>query len=515
MQPYGLEVPQDLDLDKPVPLWVWLHGRGDKTTDLYFIDQRLKKAGEFRPDNAIVLHPFGRQCIGWKSAGEIDVLEAIDDVAKRYKIDLQRVALMGFSMGGAGAWHVGAHYADRFAIVHAGAGFAETALYNRLKPENFPPAYEQTLWGLYDVPGYVRNLFNQPVVAYSGEIDKQIQAARVMEIAFVGEGRELKHLIGPGMGHKYHPDSRKAVEALVSEAVAIGLDQESDQVSLQTRTLRYCRMRWIAATGLEEHWKDSRIDATRKDGKVEVSTKNISSLALLLPGKSRPSSVVVDATALQIPAQQKQVNFYKDGGAWKLGKIPVDGVRKRPGLQGPIDDVFLEPFLVVLPTNKSASPKVQSWVEFELKHFEERWRATFRGQLRKKTADQVTAEDVERYHLIAFGEPATNSFIGKATAAWGDLSWDTQQLAFAGKQLPAANHLPLMIRPNPASPGRYLVINSGPTFREGHDRTNSLQNPKLPDWALIDLDQAPNDVAVGRIVAAGFFDEAWKLKVEK
>ncbi len=47
------------------------------------------------------------------------------------------------------------------------------------------------------------------MIAYSGENDKQIQAARVMEEAFQAEGRKLEHLIGPGMGHKYHPEVLK------------------------------------------------------------------------------------------------------------------------------------------------------------------------------------------------------------------------------------------------------------------------------------------------------------------
>ena len=102
---------------------------------------------------------------------------------KEYRIDEDRIALMGFSMGGAGAWHIGAHYTDRFAIIHAGAGFAETAKYNRLKPEKYPPAIEQQLWGNYDVPAYARNLLNTPLVAYSGEVDKQKQAAdELMEL---------------------------------------------------------------------------------------------------------------------------------------------------------------------------------------------------------------------------------------------------------------------------------------------------------------------------------------------
>jgi hypothetical protein len=74
----------------------------------------------------------------------------------------------------------------------------------------------------------------------------------------------------------------------------------------------------------------------------------------------------------------------------------------------------------------------------------------------------------------------------------------------------AAEHVPVLIYPNPLNPKKYIVVNSGPTFREGHDRTNSLQNPKLPDWAVVDLRTLPNAESTGKIVDAGFFDESWK-----
>ncbi len=209
VQPYGLVIPEKIDLDSEqlVPLYVWLHGRGDKMTELSFIIGREGKPGEIHPDNAIVLHPFGRYCNGFKFAGEVDVLEAIEHVKRRYPIDPERIVLCGFSMGGAGAWHLGAHYAEHWCAVSPGAGFAETARYQNLKPEQYPPWYEQKLWGLYDVPDYVLNLFNIPVVAYSGELDKQIQSARIMEEAYRREGRELTHLIGPGVAHKYNPET--------------------------------------------------------------------------------------------------------------------------------------------------------------------------------------------------------------------------------------------------------------------------------------------------------------------
>ena len=76
-------------------------------------------------------------------------------------------------------------------------------------------------------------------------------------------------------------------------------------------------------------------------------------------------------------------------------------------------------------------------------------------------------------------------------------------------------HALAMVHPNPLISrylNSYIVLNSGLTFREAHDRTNSLQNPKLPDWAIIDITQNPDASSPGKVVNAGFFDEEWKLK---
>ena len=498
-QPYGLEIPESLDLSKPVPLWVWLHGRGDTTTDMHFISQRMGKRGQFQPDNAIVLHPFGRQCIGWKSAGEIDIFEAIAHVSQNYKIDPDRIALMGFSMGGAGAWHVGAHYTDRFACVHAGAGFAETKEYINLKKEDYPPAYEQTLWGVYDVPNYVRNLFNAPVLAYSGEDDKQIQAARVMERAFKAEGQTLSHIIGPKMGHKYHKDSLKEVADFVQNSVTAGRDRFAEKVTLQTQTLRYHRMHWIEATGLEQHWQDSRIDAEKVKGNgLRIATKNITALTITRPWEKVPGKVFIIIDGDKLESGKLPVHLIQEDGHWQIGEFK--DLRKRPGLQGPIDDAFLAPFLVVLPSGKSKDAKVQEWIDFELTHFKERWRALFRGDLRTKLDTEVTADDIIDYNLIIWGDPDSNKLIAPLLNTTPYLKWPEKEA-----QILSA------IYPN-LFQNRYIVLNSGPTFREDHDRTNSLQNPKLPDWAIIDISTPPNGTSPGKVLDAGFFDEAWQLK---
>jgi len=521
-QPYGLVIPEDLPKDKPVPLYVWLHGRGDKTTDIHFIKQRLSKVGQISPKGAIVLHPFGRQCLGFKSAGETDVLEAIDHVKANYNIDSDRVVLMGFSMGGAGAWHIGAHYADQFCAVSPGAGFAETSRYQKLSKEQIEatPWYERQLWTLYDVPKYVRNMFNVPVVCYSGEKDKQIQAARVMEEAFAEHGRNLEHIIGPEMGHKYDEKSLATIMEKMAAAVAQGRDQTPKTISLQTRTLRYSKMHWVHVDRLIEHWEDTRVDAELIGEWLTIETKNVRQLTLD-PFPKSVNVVEIDEQTTS-PSGTKVVLTKNDDGKWLVSSKPAKEktLEKQHGLQGPIDDAFLDRFLVVTPDSKVEASAKNKWVLAELQHLRDRWSALFRGTLPEKKASDVTEEDIAESHLILFGDNSNNSITFRVSEKLApeqipgrDKAWLSEQLiksGFHGNTFTAA-----WICPNPLNPEKYVVFNSGPTFREAHDRTNSLQNPKLPDWVFYDYSVPPNAERSADVVAAGFFDEKWGLQPAK
>ena len=515
VQPVGLWLPEDWQsASRPLPLYVWLHGRGDKTTDLHFVCERLDKDGQITPPGAIVVHPFGRQCVGYKSAGETDVMEAIEFVAGHYPVDRQRIVLMGFSMGGAGAWHLAAHYAERFVAVSPGAGFAETARYQNIRPDDVP-VYEQMLWGVYDVPGYTRNLFNLPVVAYSGEMDKQIQAARVMEEAFAAQGRQLKHIIGPRMGHKYHPDSLAEILEHMAAAAADGQSSQPEQVFVQGKHPRYTRYRWLEVDAPEEQYADTRATARRSGGEWEIATHNVARLTLDARQPAAPqAAVTLDGQTLRVSAGQLTRFARNEQGEWQtVPQFPA--IRKRPGLSGPIDDAFVEPFLVVLPTGTSPHPRVAQWVRCESENLAQRWQMLFRGQLRTKLDTQVTPQDMADYHLLLWGDPASNHLLRKmmlaAARQWPVPSWSESHVTVGQTQYAAESHVLLAIGPNPLAPEKYVVLNSGPTFRQAHDRTNSLQNPHLPDWAVISLDEPPSAARPGKIAAAGFFDDRWQV----
>ena len=88
----------------------------------------------------------------------------------------------------------------------------------------------------------------------------------------------------------------------------------------------------------------------------------------------------------------------------------------------------------------------------------------------------------------------------------------TADSIIAGKQhWSASTHAPILIYPNPLNPKKYVVLNSGFTFREYDYLNNARQVPKLPDYAIVDTTTPPNERYPGKIVTAGFFGEKWEL----
>ncbi len=112
VQPYGLVIPETYSLEgaQKRRLDFWFHGRGERTLELAFIQQRLTNPGQDTPPDTIMLHPYARFSNGNKFAGEIDCLEALEHAQEYYRIDPERILVRGFSMGGAACWNFAVHY---------------------------------------------------------------------------------------------------------------------------------------------------------------------------------------------------------------------------------------------------------------------------------------------------------------------------------------------------------------------------------------------------------------------
>jgi pimeloyl-ACP methyl ester carboxylesterase len=524
VQPYGLWIPEGLDRSRPVPLWIWLHGRGERETDLHFLYQRAHKPPEFQPADAVLLLPFGRYCNGWKGPGMVDVFEARDAAGRLQPIDPDRVVLAGFSMGGAGAWQIGARRAGEFCAVHGGAGFVDTRRYTGVDVATLP-WYEVRLWATTDVPPVARNLLNLPAIAYSGELDKQRAASEIMVETMAAEGRDLPHVIGAGMPHKYDDASKTTITGFLRQAVIEGRRRRPDEVHLATTSLADARIAWVELLGLGEHFTPARVDAARggadQAATITATTTNVTAVAF--HDARGVGSVRIDGHDLAVPAGAATDEFVlartglHRAGEWCVTpRTDLPSLRKRPGLTGPIDDAFTKPFVVVPPAGPGLDPAIDEWVGREFDHFRRRWRDLFRGELPVVAAADVTEELVRDKNLILFGDPVSNPWIARVLADL-PLQWTSDTLTVAGKPYAAARHVPVMIHPNPLAPptsdfaGRAIVLNSGFTFREAADTSNAWQNPKLPDWAVVDISVPPDGRSPGRVVDAGFCDEFWRI----
>ena len=526
VQPYGLVVPGSYRADEPRRhrLDVWLHGRGEKTSESAFVSQRSVSRGEFTPAHAFVLHPYGRYNNAFKLAGEVDVLEALDHAKGHYPIDDRRVVMRGFSMGGAGCWQMAAHYPDRWAAAAPGAGFSETPQFLKVfQNEKVSPTwYEKKLWQMHDCPGWAGNFLNLPVVAYSGEKDTQKQAADVMVGAFEAEGLELVHLIGPGTGHSYHPVTKAELNRRIDRLAERGRPRVPPRVRFVTYSLRYDRSYWVKIDGMEEHWKKASIDAERGRGELDlrVKTTNVSSFTLSFgPGDcpfvfSTQPAVQIDGTILKATPPRSDhswsASFVKTAKGWQVGSVDAKVLAKRHGLQGPIDDAFLDSFLMVRPTAEPMHQATGKWVTAEMDYAVDQWRKHFRGDARVKDDSAITAADMAKHNLVLWGDPSSNAVLKKILDEL-PIAWDAKTLTIGETSGPSASHMALMIYPNPLNPARYIVLNSGFTFREFAHLNNARQVPKLPDWAVIDVRKPPTTEWPGKVVGAAFFDERWKL----
>ncbi|WP_165074129.1 prolyl oligopeptidase family serine peptidase [Paludisphaera rhizosphaerae] len=529
VQPYGLVVPKSFRADSPheFRLDVWCHGRGETLSEVNFLRQRMNSVGEFAPANAFVLHPYGRFCNANRFAGEVDLFEALDDVRSHYPIDDDRLVMRGFSMGGAACWQYATHHPGLWAATSPGAGFVEAFDFLKLARDPAPPpSYEQTLWRLYNSTDYAANLFNVPTVAYSGEKDGQKQAADFMARALADEGIDMVHVIGAGAGHKYTPEAKVEVDRRLDAIARIGRDPLPSHVVFTTYTLRYNQSNWVQLDGLAKHWEKARVDAELQapHGGPALKTSNVTALTLTIPsGRSpfdirRPVKVRIDDAEIDAPKPGSDcswtASFRKVDGRWTLAG-PDDGttLAKRHGLQGPIDDAFFESFLMVRPTGAAAHEKVGAWASAEMSHAVDRWRKQFRGQARVKDDKDVSEADIASSNLVLWGDPGSNAVLAKILDRL-PVKWTNDRVEIAGQSHDAATSAPILIYPNPLNPKRYIVLNSGFTYREVDDLNNARQSPKLPDFAVVDVASPPTSRTPGKVVQAGFFDEAWKPRAE-
>lgn len=185
IMPYRLYVPAKYNSTRAYPLVVALHGLGGTEDSMFGPNYRVIEQAAQR--EYIVVAPMGyRVDGGYGSAitggrrGELsaqDVMEVVERVRRQYKVDDNRIYLMGHSMGGFGTWALGAKYPTLWAVLAPISGAGN--------------------------PATVEKMRDIPEIVVHGDADNVVPVAgsRAMVAEMKKLGVEVKYIEVPGGDH--------------------------------------------------------------------------------------------------------------------------------------------------------------------------------------------------------------------------------------------------------------------------------------------------------------------------
>ncbi len=187
VQPFLRYLPPGYTPTSAPPLIVFLHGYNPGIELIHnpYIPAALGRLAD--EVGACVVAPFGRCNSDFQGVGELDVLRVMDEMRERFHTDPQRVVLAGHSMGGLGAWCIGARHPERFNGLLVISGRGDFYTWHQLTPADLPP-WQRRLVDMQFAAAYATNLTTLPVLAWHGRAD---------DLVTFREGYAIVNLVRP------------------------------------------------------------------------------------------------------------------------------------------------------------------------------------------------------------------------------------------------------------------------------------------------------------------------------
>jgi len=366
----------------------------------------------------------------------------------------------------------------------------------------------------------LKNLKGLPTGIYHGIADATV-SVRHSEEAFK-RLREMEYdVVLTAPVRAGHNMSRGLRDGLTDWMLEHTRDPAPKEVVYATYDLRHNRAYWVEIDELTKDYHEADVRAKFVEpGKIELTARNINRLTLTLPEKlmGDARSLVVTANGFEVKLaalpESRQVHLRTaDGGTtWTVSQTRYrDGLIKRHGVTGPIDEAFADRFILVVGT--AGDDEADEANRSDAETFAERLKGLTWGRMwgnfPVKDDVDVTAEDVLASNLILFGGPRVNAYTRKiadrlpAKTVGGTL-------VFRGGTYNDPTTAVRFIYPNPENPKRYVVATYAAT-PAALENVDPFARPG-PDWLLFNAESARRRAENKRPTFAdgGFFDRDWK-----
>jgi len=474
LQPYSIHIPGAYDPAVEWPLVISLHGHG------WFRPFQGHPAPGY--SGVVSVAPHGCGATDYKDLGEHDVLRVIDEVCLDYSICRDRIYLTGSSMGGTGTWHLGVTHADRFAGLSPTVGSADFQAWSARWGWNQP--FEGRLDSLRDwlqeshtARAFAGNLLNLPTYVIHGSADTVVppEHSRNMVAELRALGANVQYREFPGSGHGGF--SKPAVHDALAWACGYSRNRYPRHVRWRASLLKHGQAYWIRLLEMQRPCAFAEVEAEAESGnRVTVRTANLYAFELEwaeeLFDRSKPLFLSVDGERVIFPPSEGEgrwLQLRRDAhGNWRDARsLPSrTGLRKRPGLEGPINEAIMQPFVVVYGTMAEDALVRSLW-------YGQAWSVAREWKRRNGWYCPVLS-DIDCHdavgrdrNLILFGGSADNVVTARLSSALPvrDLTeLASQQLPgdrldlLGSDLLSAADVGVLTVYPNPMFPDRLVVV---------------------------------------------------------
>jgi len=468
---------------------------------------------------AIYIEPHGRGNSQYQGIGERDVLRCLDEARREFSVDDDRVYLTGESMGGHGTWWIGSRNPGTFAAIAPVFGGWDF----RVVPPQGPPsplvpptdAREAFVQEGASTFSSAEGLLNVPVLVTHGDSDAAVSVEGSRHIVRLLQrwNYDVRYHEIPGGGHEDLGERGNIVDWLLAHR----RDPTPRQVRVRSIDLRGARAHWLTVQAAEEPVRIIRAHAeVVRPGVVRMDSDNVAAFSLALPqelrGQGATVSVVWNGKAHEIGSAAGDIEVPGIGTAPR-------GLRKRPGVEGPLPDILRTPFAVVVGTI-SDDPLMRTRCAQKAEAFAQLWRQWQHQPLRVFEDTAIGSAELAEYSLILIGGADANA-VTRSLASQLPLEIGADAVTIDGRRIPATDAVAQMIYPHPLNEQRYVMVVAATSAAGMHFWKPALVHPSIGfglsggDWLVQDGRRLPigESAALQQLlVAHGTFDQQWKLQ---
>jgi len=479
-----------------------------------------------------VVAPSNRRPYGfdWNDWGRLDFEEVMQLAEDRLRPDPARVYLGGHSMGGHGAWILGALHADRFAAVVPSAGWSGYDAYlpfTLRRSQSFAaPELTSLMMRVLDTGravSVIDNLRATPVLAIHGSKDDNVPPPQsrllVGPLRRAGARVELDEV--EGMGHWWDIDKeRGGADCVDSKRIesflrAASLDAAPRRIAFTTTDVDASATSfWAEVLAQRRCASPSRVEAEILDGThVRVMTSNVAWLALDLSshdlGLAAEVAVEINGDVSRVSSREgKRAFVAKPSGEW-VSEREAPVARVGPG-PGGLAKALFRPFAIVVGTQGDAA-----WDERLLdvaRTIASAWWVRGNGFVTIVRDTDVTAKLRAERGLVLLGGPDENAETQRIAKGLLVTASASDGVRLAGRRVPGRDLACVHWQPHPeARQQRVLVMQA--TSLDAALLLHGLQ-PIAPGSGLPDLVIASPRVrerGFGGFVAAAILAPDWTL----